>query len=144
VPEASQREVLFVQGAGDKDEPDGSGRLIAYLQDALGDGFAVLAPDMPEAASDPRYGPWAGRIKEELAVMGVRPILVGHSLGASVLLRWLAEGGYGRPVGGLFLVATPDWGPAAGTMPSSRCRMASPPRCRRSIGWSSTTVATTP
>jgi len=111
VPEPSQREVLFVQGAGDKDEPDGSGRLIAYLQNALGDGYAVLAPDMPEAATDPRYGPWAGRIEEELAVMGVRPILVGHSLGASVLLRWLAEGGYGRPVGGLFLVATPDWGP---------------------------------
>lgn len=109
--EASQRQVLFVQGAGDKDEPDGSGGLIAYLQDALGDGYAVLAPDMPEAATDPRYGAWAGRIEQELAVMGDRPVLVGHSLGASVLLRWLAGGGDDRPVRGLFLVATPDWGP---------------------------------
>jgi predicted alpha/beta hydrolase family esterase len=111
VPKASQREVLFVHGAGDKDEPEGSGRLIAYLQDALGDGYAVRAPAMPAAATDPRYAAWAGRVEQELAAMGDRPILVGHSLGASVLLRWLAEGGYGRPVGGLFLVATPDWGP---------------------------------
>ena len=111
MPESSQRKVLFVQGAGDKDEPDGSGRLIASLRDALGDGYAVLAPRMPEAATDPRYGAWAGRIEQELAGMGARPILVGHSLGGSVLLRWLAAGGYDRPVGGLFLVATPDWGP---------------------------------
>jgi predicted alpha/beta hydrolase family esterase len=47
----------------------------------------MRAPDMPAAATDPLYGAWVGRVEKELATMGDRPILVGHSLGASVLLR---------------------------------------------------------
>ena len=38
-------------------------------------------------------------------------ILVGHSFGGSVLLRYLAEGSYRKPVRGLFLVSVPNWGP---------------------------------
>jgi predicted alpha/beta hydrolase family esterase len=38
-------------------------------------------------------------------------ILVGHSFGGSVLLKYLAEGSYRKPVQGLFLVSVPDWGP---------------------------------
>ena len=37
-------------------------------------------------------------------------ILVGHSLGASVLLKYVSEETADRPVAGLFLVATPYWG----------------------------------
>jgi predicted alpha/beta hydrolase family esterase len=38
-------------------------------------------------------------------------IFVGHSLGGSVLLKYLAEGSYRKPVRGLFLVSVPNWGP---------------------------------
>ena len=38
-------------------------------------------------------------------------ILVGHSFGGSVLLKYLAEGSDRRPVRGLFLVSVPSWGP---------------------------------
>jgi len=40
-----------------------------------------------------------------------RPILVGHSFGASVLLKYLAETVRRPALAGLFLVATPFWGP---------------------------------
>ncbi len=36
-------------------------------------------------------------------------ILVGHSLGASVLLKYLSEEQVERPVAGVFLLATPFW-----------------------------------
>jgi len=37
--------------------------------------------------------------------------VVGHSFGASVLLKYLAETVRRPPLAGLFLVATPFWGP---------------------------------
>ncbi len=37
-------------------------------------------------------------------------ILVGHSLGASILLKYLSEGNAEKPVAGVFLVAPPYWG----------------------------------
>ena len=45
-----------------------------------------------------------------LAELGPDPILVGHSFGASVLLKYLAEGTHKEPIAGLFLVSTPFWG----------------------------------
>jgi predicted alpha/beta hydrolase family esterase len=38
-------------------------------------------------------------------------ILVGHWFGGSVLLSYLAEGSYRKPVCGLFPVSVPNWGP---------------------------------
>ena len=40
-----------------------------------------------------------------------RSVLVGHSFGASVLLKYLAETVRRPAFAGLFLVATPYWGP---------------------------------
>jgi uncharacterized protein len=37
-------------------------------------------------------------------------ILAGHSLGASIVLKYLSEESLERPVAGVFLVATPYWG----------------------------------
>jgi serine hydrolase len=52
--------------------------------------------------------PW-DRVDELLAGTR-RPTLVGHSLGASVLLKYLSETVRRHPLTGLFLVATPFWG----------------------------------
>ncbi len=58
----------------------------------------------------PQYWPWARRIANLVA--GARkPILVGHSFGASVLLKYLSEAVRRPALAGLFLVATPFWGP---------------------------------
>ena len=38
------KQILFIQGAGNKHKPLGSGKLIAYLQEQLGSDYEVLAP----------------------------------------------------------------------------------------------------
>jgi predicted alpha/beta hydrolase family esterase len=58
----------------------------------------------------PKYWTWARRI-DELIGSTRRPVLVGHSFGASVLLKYLAENVQRPALAGLFLVATPFWGP---------------------------------
>ena len=57
--------ILFVQGAGDMQQPEGSGQLAAYLASELGDRYRVIAPEMPEA-NNPHYQPWSDRINQEL------------------------------------------------------------------------------
>jgi serine hydrolase len=104
-----KRQALFIHAAGDKRSPDGSGGLIAYLEDHLAGAYEVLSPDMPDP-DQPRYRAWTGQIAGELAALNNDPILIGHSLGASVLLKYLSEGAYQGPVAGLFLIATPYWG----------------------------------
>ncbi len=102
--------VLFIQGAGDMHQPEGSGRLAAYLSRELGTGYRVIAPEMPDA-ENPHYQPWRDRIEQELEAIDQAVILVGHSFGGSVLLKYLAEGSYRQPVRGLFFVSVPNWGP---------------------------------
>ena len=57
----------------------------------------------------PQYWAWARRI-DALLRGSRRPIVVGHSFGASVLLKYLAETVRRPAMAGLFLVATPFWG----------------------------------
>jgi predicted alpha/beta hydrolase family esterase len=79
------------------------------LADSLGPDYVVIAPRMPEP-DDPHYETWAHRI-EELMEGTTNPLLVGHSFGASVLLKFLAEVSPRPTFAGLFLIATPFWGP---------------------------------
>jgi uncharacterized protein len=102
--------VLFIQGAGSMYQPEGSGGLAAYLTQELGTGYRVIAPEMPEA-DNPHYQPWRDRIEQELGAIDKAVILVGHSFGGSVLLKYLAERSYQKPVRGLFLISVPNWGP---------------------------------
>ena len=102
--------VLFIQGAGGMHQSEGSGRLAAYLARELGTDYRVIAPEMPDA-DNPHYRPWRDRIEQELKGIDEAVILVGHSFGGSVLLKYLAEGSYRQPVRGLFLVSVPNWGP---------------------------------
>jgi uncharacterized protein len=102
--------ILFVQGAGDMQQPDGSGRLAAYLASELGDSYRVIAPEMPEADTNPHYRPWRDRIDQELDAIDEDVIIVGHSFGGSVVLKCLAEGSHER-IRALFLISLPNWGP---------------------------------
>ena len=104
-----RKHILFVHGAGNKDKPLGSGKLIAYLQEQLGSDYQVLAPDMPDP-NHPRYLAWRNQIAQELDKLDADVLLIGHSLGGSMLLKYLAEGTYQKPIAGMFLVAVPYWG----------------------------------
>lgn len=97
--------VLFVHGAGEG-AYEADEKLAASLRDALGGGYDVRSPKMPNEGS-PEVEAWKDRISEELATMGGEVVLVGHSVGALILLKYLSEGEPEKPVAGLFLVAAP-------------------------------------
>jgi hypothetical protein len=102
------RSVLVIHGAGEPRRRRGKVYWEPLLGDALGPGYLVKAPRMPRPAN-PQYWTWARRIAELMA--GTRkPILVGHSFGASVLLKYFSEAICRPAPAGLFLVATPFWG----------------------------------
>jgi predicted alpha/beta hydrolase family esterase len=105
----TNRTVLFIPGAGDPHHPQGSGHLADYLARELGPEMEVVAPEMPNP-EDPDYRSWRDTVAGLMPALGEAPLLVGHSLGASALLKYLAEGTYQEPIGGLFLVSTPFWG----------------------------------
>jgi predicted alpha/beta hydrolase family esterase len=66
---------------------------------------------MPQP-DNPRYPSWSRRIANLIAGDSTPPpVLVGHSFGASVVLKYLAEAAPRPSLAGLFLIATPFWGP---------------------------------
>ncbi len=103
-----KRQVLFVHGAGEGAHEEDE-KLAASLRHALGSEYDVRSPQMPDE-DDPEVGAWKEKISGELAVMDGAAILVGHSVGALVLLKYLSEEAMEEPAAGLFLVATPYLG----------------------------------
>lgn len=101
-------QVLFIQGGGSEGAYDEDARLVASLRDTLGAEYVVRYPRMPNEA-DPEYGAWKNFIAAELASMGSGAILVGHSIGGSVIIRAVVDGSIGRSLAGVFLLAAPFW-----------------------------------
>ena len=103
------RNVLVIHGAGEPRRRGGKVYWEPLLGKPLGPRYVVRAPRMPRPTR-PNYRLWADRIAELIAETE-RPALVGHSFGGSVLLKYLAEAAHRPALAGLFLVATPFWGP---------------------------------
>jgi uncharacterized protein len=101
--------VLVIHGAGEPRQRGGQVYWEPMLEHALGPEYRVQAPRMPQP-TNPRYRIWARRIAH-LIDDDPSPVLVGHSFGASVLLKYLTEDTQRPPFAGLFLIATPFWGP---------------------------------
>ena len=103
-----KRQLLFVYGAGEE-AYDEDRKMLESLRDALGGGYETRYPKMPEEES-PTYAAWRDRIAGELAELDGEVFLVGHSLGASILLKYISEDRPVTPIAGMFLVAPPYWG----------------------------------
>lgn len=101
-----KKQVLFIHSAGPQGIHQGSSDLIANLQDQLGKAYHVLSPGMP----DPDYVLWKAQIANEINALNGEVLLVGHSLGGSVLLKYLSEEDCQLTISGLFLIAAPYWG----------------------------------
>jgi predicted alpha/beta hydrolase family esterase len=98
-------DVLFIQGAS-KGAHVADAKLAASLAEHLGADYKVRYPRMPRE-DEPRYGAWASTFSNELAEANSPLVFVGHSLGASFLLRYLALNDIEpRPLG-VFLAAAP-------------------------------------
>ena len=107
-----KKRVLFIHGAG-QGAYDEDRRLAASLQRALGAAYDVQCPQMPDEENAP-YQAWKAEIETRLSALKGGVILVGHSVGASVLLKWLSQRRSAYPIAGLFLIAAPYWGGDAG------------------------------
>ena len=103
-----RKRVLFMHGGGEGVYEEDR-KLAASLQDALGAAYDVRYPKMPDEGN-PVYEAWKERIAKELDTLEGEVILVGHSLGGSILLKYLSEEEVEKLIVGLFLVAAPYWG----------------------------------
>ena len=99
--------VLFIQGGG-KGAHAEDAALADSLKRALGSEYVVRFPLMPVEA-DPNVASWKQAIGAELSRSHGHVILVAHSVGGSLLLRYLTEEEVGKPIAGLFLLAAPSW-----------------------------------
>lgn len=102
------RQALFIQGAGEGAYSEDK-KLADSLRQALGPAYDVRYPVMPDVGDAP-YESWKQQIETELATLTGPVILVGHSVGASILLKCLTEMDIGLLVAGIFLISTPFWG----------------------------------
>ncbi|WP_339216495.1 alpha/beta hydrolase [Ornithinibacillus sp. FSL M8-0202] len=101
--------LMFIHSAGPQGENQGSYNLIKYVHNRLGNNAEVISPKMP-TPEDPKYSDWKNELDKALAKHSGGIVLVGHSLGGSVLLKYFSEEVYHVKVLGLFIVAAPFWG----------------------------------
>lgn len=102
------KDVLFIQGGGNGGyETDKT--LVAALQKSLGEAYKVHYPRMllDESTAD-FASQWLKQIGEEISGRD-EIILAGHSLGASMLLKYVSENKIEKNIAGIFLIAPPFW-----------------------------------
>lgn len=104
-----KREIFFIHSAGEQTDDHGSTGLIRSLKGSLGSNYVLHHPLMPDP-ENPRYLEWKMTLQATLPVGGNKVAIIGHSLGGSVIVKYLSEGLCQVPVAGLFLVAAPYWG----------------------------------
>jgi predicted alpha/beta hydrolase family esterase len=107
------KQVLFIQGGGAGTHDEWDNKLVDSLRRGLGPGYDVRYPRMPNEA-DPSYAVWKAALTEEIAGLDDGAIVMGHSLGGTILINALAEVRPKRNLAGIFLIAAPfvgtgDW-----------------------------------
>lgn len=105
-----KKQILFAHSGGEQEGPgNGSHDLVEWLRKSLGEKYEISYPKIedPEA---PTYKMWEAMLETEFSKLDEESILIGHSLGGSMLLKYLSENDSDIKIGGIFLVATPWWG----------------------------------
>ena len=104
------RQILFVQGAGKDVHEQWDNKLVASLRRELGPGYEVRYPIMPNE-DDPQAAAWRIALETEIAALQNGAIVVGHSLGGTILINVLAERAPAVALGAIVLIAAPFVGP---------------------------------
>src|ERR1700754_4544912 len=104
-----RKEIFFIHSAGPQGDHVGSTGLIRSLQLSLGNNYMLHHPSMPDP-ENPRYLEWKFKLQSTLPIGGNKIAIIGHSLGGSVVVKYLSEGLCQVPIAGLFLVGAPYWG----------------------------------
>src|ERR1700748_756094 len=83
-------QILFVQGGGEGAHDRWDNKLVDSLGNELGPDYDIRYPLMPDEA-DPRYPAWKAALEQALAGLDEGAILIGHSIGGTILINVLAE-----------------------------------------------------
>jgi pimeloyl-ACP methyl ester carboxylesterase len=102
-------QLLFIQGRGAGTHDEWDNELVDSLGRELGPDYEIRYPRMPNE-EDPSYVAWKATLEGELAALDDGAILVGHSVGGTILVNALAEDPPAREFGGIFLIAPPFLG----------------------------------
>jgi hypothetical protein len=87
---AGTRQVLFIQGGGESTHSEWDNKLVASLERELGSGYVVRYPRMPNE-SNPDFRAWSEATAQQIARLNEDAILVGHSIGGTILIHTVAE-----------------------------------------------------
>jgi predicted alpha/beta hydrolase family esterase len=98
-------QVLFIQGGGEGTHDKWDNKLAENLGRELGPDYEIRYPRMPNEG-EPRFALWKAALKNEFARLDDRAILVGHSIGGTILISVLVEEP-GLATNGIFLLAVP-------------------------------------
>jgi predicted alpha/beta hydrolase family esterase len=101
------KHVLFIQGGGE-DGYKVDKELVNSLQTSLGQQFEISYPEIESDESASDFG-WIKQIAQRISEEKNNIILVGHSFGASMILKYLSENSVDKTIKGVFLLATPFW-----------------------------------
>jgi predicted alpha/beta hydrolase family esterase len=99
-------QILFIQGGGKGVHDEWDDKIVDSLERELGADYAIRYPRMPHEG-DPKYGDWRAKLTREFAELDAGAILVGHSIGGTILIRTLADDPPALTIGGVFLLAAP-------------------------------------
>jgi pimeloyl-ACP methyl ester carboxylesterase len=115
-------QVLFIQGGGAGTHDEWDNKLVDSLRRELGDAHDIRYPLMPDE-DDPSYARWASAIRHEMSALDDGAIVVGHSVGATIMIHALAEQPPQQRLGAIVLIAAPYVG--EGGWPSDEFEMRS-------------------
>jgi predicted alpha/beta hydrolase family esterase len=104
------RQILFVQGGGEGVHDQWDNQLVDSLRSELGPAYDIRYPVMPNEA-DPKYAAWKPALQQELAARQAGSIVIGHSVGGTMLIHALAESTPRPDMGAICLIAAPFIGP---------------------------------
>jgi predicted alpha/beta hydrolase family esterase len=100
-------QLLFIQGGGAEGTHDEwDNKLAEHLGRKLGPDYEIRYPLMPNEA-DPKYAPWKAALMHEFGKLDDGAILVGHSIGGTILINTLVEEPPDLDLGGVVQLAAP-------------------------------------
>ena len=108
--------VIYIHGAGTQEPGTDSYFLREEIKQTLGNSILFRAPEMPDP-NNPDYQAWMD-VLDALIHKSDGPVtLMGHSFGASVILKYLSESTVETELESVLLLAAPFWGSNGWDMP---------------------------
>ncbi len=100
--------ILFIQGGGEG-AYEADKHLALYLDDSLEKTYDINYPKMPNE-NDPDYHLWKVKFDQELKKIESKVILMGHSVGGYLLLKYLSKEKIDKNILGIFFISIPFLG----------------------------------